>query len=132
MIGVARWEERGYGASGYAPPIRDSPAGVGRWRGARCAAAFEDLDNDHAAAAARARRAMIGCGEVCIRCVARCRRVCRRARGGDKPSGARDIGLAASTGEQTVEAPHNEHAMPCPSWLERLASAAAESKMEAS
>ena len=40
------------------------------------------------------------------------------------------LGLQPSTGDQTVEAPHNEHAMPCPSWLERLASAAAESKME--
>ena len=45
-----------------------------RGRAARCAAAGKDLDNDHAAAAARARRAMIGRG-VWSGGVVHCRRI---------------------------------------------------------
>ena len=43
-------------------------------RAARCGAAGKDLDNDHAAAAARARQAMIGRG-VRISGVVHCRRI---------------------------------------------------------
>jgi hypothetical protein len=54
-------------------------------RTAWCTAAAKDLDNDHPAAAARARRAMIGRG-VQIGGVVRCRRI-NRHRGGDQLSG---------------------------------------------
>jgi hypothetical protein len=47
-----------YGLGGHRGPDR----GFGRWRAARCAAAPEALDDDHAAAATRARRAMVCCG----------------------------------------------------------------------
>ena len=56
-------------------------------RAARCAAAAKDLDNDHAAAAARARRAMIGRG-VGSECVVCCRRLDLRDWGVDKLLGA--------------------------------------------
>jgi hypothetical protein len=62
-----------------------SDLGVGRWRGTRCAAALEDLDDDHATAAARARRAMIGCSAVDIRYVVRRWRLRRRAFGAGLP-----------------------------------------------
>src|SRR6478672_9023474 len=52
------------------------PGAGGRWA-AGYVAARKDLDNDHAAAAARARRAMIGHG-VGIDCVVRCRRLCAK------------------------------------------------------
>src|SRR6516164_6145661 len=67
-------------------------------RAARLAAARKDLDNDHAAAAARAWRAMIS-RDVRIGCVARRRRIGGRQRGGDQLPGTRDIGLAAGAGE---------------------------------
>jgi len=58
----------------------------------------KDLDNDHAAAAARARRAMIGRG-VRIGCVVRCRRIDLWYWGGHQFPGARDVGLAAGAGQ---------------------------------
>ena len=69
----------------------------GRWS-ARCAAARKDLDNNHAAAAARARRAMIGRG-VRIDRVVRGRRIDLRYWGGDQLLGSRNVGLAAGAGE---------------------------------
>jgi type IV secretory pathway TrbL component len=72
-------------------------------RAARCAAACKDLDNDHAAAAARAQRAMIGRG-VRIGGVVRCRRIDPRHWGGDQLLGTRNVGLAAGAGEQPVVA----------------------------
>ena len=79
---------------------RDPGAGG---RAARCAAACKDLDNDHAAAAARAWRAMIGRG-VRIGCVARLRRIGGRQSGGDQLPGTRDVGLAAGAGQQPIVA----------------------------
>jgi len=72
--------------------------GAGRRWAARCAAARKDLDNGHAAAAARARRAIIGRG-VRIGCVVRCRRIDLRYWGGHQFPGARDVGLAAGPGQ---------------------------------
>ena len=69
----------------------------GRWA-ARCAAARKDVDNDHAAAAARARRAMIGRG-VRIDCVTRCRRIDLGYWGGHQLLGSRNVGLAAGAGQ---------------------------------
>src|SRR6516225_11032585 len=80
---------------------RGTDPGVGRWWGAGYAAARKDLDNDHAAAAARARRAIIGRG-VRIGCVVRGRRVDLRYCGGHQLFGARDIGFAGGSGEQSV------------------------------
>ena len=68
----------------------------------RCAGADKDLDNDHAAAAARAQRAMIGRG-VRIGCVVRRQRFDLRDCG-DQLLGARDIGLATGAGQQPVVA----------------------------
>ena len=62
----------------------------------------KDLDNDHAAAAARAWRTMIGRG-VRI-CVVRCWRIDLRHCGGHQVLGARDIGFAAGAGQQSVVA----------------------------
>jgi len=66
---------------------------LGRWRGARCAATLEDFDDDHAAAATGAWRAMIrrdAGGQV--RVVMLYRRIHRdRHRHGDQFSGARDV-----------------------------------------
>ena len=59
-------------------------------RAARCGAARKDLENDHAAAAARTRRAMIGNG-VGIGCVVRCRRIDLRYWDGHQFPGARDV-----------------------------------------
>src|SRR5215469_6165228 len=72
-------------------------------RAARCAAAGKDLDNDHATAAARARRAMIG-HDLRIGGVACCRWLDLRHWGGHQLLGARDIGLAAGAGQQPVVA----------------------------
>jgi len=72
-------------------------------RAARCGAARKDLDNDHAAAAARARRVMIGCG-VRIGGVVRCWLIDLRYWGGHQLPGARDVGLAAGAGQQPVVA----------------------------
>jgi hypothetical protein len=70
--------------------------GIGGWS-ARCGAARKDLDKDHAPAAARTGRAMIGNG-VGIDRVVRCRRLHLRDWGGDQFPGARDVGLAAGAG----------------------------------
>src|ERR1700741_5645230 len=68
-----------------------------------CAAARKDLDNNHAAAAARARWAMIG-HDVRIGCVVCCRRLDLRDWGAHKLLGARDVGFAAGAGQQPVVA----------------------------
>src|SRR4051812_43449740 len=81
----------------------------GLWRGrtARCRGALEDLDDDHAAAATRAGRAMV-CrgaggliGVVVLGVVVLGRRIWRQRHGNQLP-GARDVGLAAGAGEQPV------------------------------
>jgi hypothetical protein len=72
-------------------------------RGAWCAAAPKDLDNQHAAAAARARWALIG-GGVGIGAVVQRERINRRHRGSDQLPGARNVGFAAGAGEQPVVA----------------------------
>ena len=79
--------------------------GIGRRRAARCAAALEDLDDDHAAAAARAWRAMVcrGAGGS-VGVVALAGGSTAGIGRGDQLSGARDIGLAAGAGEQPVVA----------------------------
>ena len=77
--------------------IGSGPDPVAGGRAARLAAARKDLDNDHAAAAARAWRAMIG-DEIRIGCVLCCRRLDGRHWGGHQLLGACDIGLAAGTG----------------------------------
>ena len=79
----------------------DTGAG-GRWA-ARCTVARKDLDNDHAAAAARAWWAMIGRG-VRIGCVVCCQRLDLRHWGGHQLPGTRNVGLAAGTGEQPIVA----------------------------
>src|SRR3954447_24379708 len=74
------------------------------WRGrtARCRAALEDLDDDHAAAATGAGRAMVcrSAGGL-IGAVVLGRRIWRQ-RHGDQLPGARDVGLATGAGEQPV------------------------------
>ena len=82
--------------------IASNPDPGGRW-GTRCTAARKDLDNDHAAAAARARRVMIGCG-VRIGGVVRCWLIDLRYWGGHQLPGARDVGLAAGAGQQPIVA----------------------------
>jgi hypothetical protein len=72
-------------------------------RAARCAAAGKDLDNEHAAAAARAWRTMIGRG-LWVGGVVRCRRINLRHWSGHQLPGASDVGLAAGTGQQPVVA----------------------------
>jgi len=62
-------------------------------RAARCGAAGKDLDNDHAAPAARARRAMIGRG-VRIGGVVHCRRIDLCHWSSHQLPGAGDVGLA--------------------------------------
>ena len=69
-----------------------------RYRAARGGAARKDLDNDHAAAAARAWRAMIGRGGR-IGCVVCCWWLDLRHWGADKLLGARDVGFAAGAGQ---------------------------------
>src|SRR3954471_15901586 len=87
-----------------------SNPGIAGRRTARCAAPLEELDDDHATAAAGTWRATLGCGAVrisgavCLSCVVRCRRLCRRLRGGDQLPGSCDIGLAAAAGEQPIVA----------------------------
>ena len=78
-------------------------------RAARYAAALEDLDDDHAAAAAGTWRATLGCGAAAsavplLSCIARRCRLCQRLRGGDQLPGACDVGFAAGAGEQPVMA----------------------------
>ena len=77
--------------------------GAGGRGTARCGAAGKDLDNDHAAAAARARWAIIGRG-VRIGGVVRCWLIDLRYWGGHQLPGARDVGLAAGAGQQPVVA----------------------------
>src|SRR5215471_6544175 len=72
-------------------------------RAARGAAARKDLDNDHMAAAARARRAMIGRG-VWIGRVVRCQWLDSCHGAGHQLLGARNVGFAAGGGEQPVVA----------------------------
>ena len=79
---------------------RDPGAGG---RAARCAAACKDLDNDHAAAAARAWRAMIGRG-VRIGGVVYCQRLDLHHWSSHQRPSARDVGLAAGAGQQPVVA----------------------------
>ena len=82
--------------------LHPDPRIGGRWA-TRRAAARKDFDNDHAAAAARARRSVIGRG-VWIDRIVRCRRIDRRHWGGHQLVGSRNIGLAAGAGQQTVMA----------------------------
>src|SRR4029077_681949 len=63
--------------------------------GPRGALPRKDLDKDDAAAAARARRAMIGRGGIDVRGVVRRRRIDRRHWGGHQLLGVRAVGLAA-------------------------------------
>ena len=72
-------------------------------RAARCAAAPKDLDNNHAAAAARARRAMIG-RDIRIGGVRRRRWLGGRHRVGDQLFGTGNVGLAAGAGEEPIVA----------------------------
>jgi hypothetical protein len=81
--------------------IASNPARGAGGRAARCATAPKDLDNQHAAAAARARWAMIS-GGVGIGAVVRRERINRRHRGSDQLPGARNVGFAAGAGEQPV------------------------------
>ena len=72
-------------------------------RAAWCGAARKDLDNDHAATAARTWRTMIGPG-VWIGGVVHCRRLNLRHCRGHQLPGARDVRLAAGAGQQPVVA----------------------------
>ena len=72
-------------------------------RAARCGTAGKDLDNDHAAAAARAWRTMIG-GGVRIGGVVHCRRINLRHWSSHQLLGARDVGLATGARQQPVVA----------------------------
>src|SRR5262244_2809192 len=72
-------------------------------RTARCGGAGKDLDNDHAAAAARAWRTMIG-GGVRIGGVVHCRWINLRQWSSHQLPGARDVGLAAGARQQPVVA----------------------------
>jgi hypothetical protein len=73
-----------------------------RWA-ARSGGPRKDFDNDHAAAAARARQAMIGRG-VWTDCVVCCLRRVLRDWGANELLGARDVGFAAGAGQQPVVA----------------------------
>src|SRR5258708_5233652 len=84
---------------------RGPERGFGRWRAAGCAAVPKALDDDHAAAATRAWRAMGCCGAgVQARVVARWRGVRRCGWGGGPFSCACYSGLAGGAGEQSVVA----------------------------
>ena len=72
-------------------------------RASGCVAAGKDLENDHAAAAARARWAMIGRG-VPIGGVVHCRRINLCHWSSHQLPGARDVGLAAGARQQPVVA----------------------------
>src|SRR5215831_1517950 len=83
---------------------RSSESGLGPragGRAARCGAAGKDLDNDHAAAAARAWRTMIGGG---VRIGGVVRRINLRHWSSHQLPGARDVGLAAGARQQPVVA----------------------------
>jgi len=83
--------------------IASNPARGAGGRAAWCAAAPKDLDNQHAAAAAPARQAMIG-GGVGIGAVVRGQRINRRHRGSDQLPGVYDIGLTTGARQQPVVA----------------------------
>src|ERR1700746_4061394 len=72
-------------------------------RAARCGAAGKDLDNDHAAPAARARRAMISRG-VWIGGVVHCRRIDLCHWSSYELPSAGDVGLAVGACQQPVVA----------------------------
>src|SRR5499427_5201165 len=72
-------------------------------RAARCGAAGKDLDNDHAAAAARAWRTMISRG-VRIGDVVHCRWINLRHWSSHQLPGVRNVGLAAGARQQSVVA----------------------------
>src|SRR5262245_51749794 len=83
---------------------RSSESGLGPsagGRAARCGAAGKDLDNDYAAAAARAWRTMIGGG---VRIGGVVRRINLRHWSSHQLPGARDVGLAAGARQQPVVA----------------------------
>src|SRR6516164_1652045 len=92
---AARRREGGSSTQVLVPALEGGPL--------RCAAARKDLDNNHAAAAARAWRAMIGRG-AWIGGVVHCRRFDLRRWSGHQLPGARDVGLAAGAGQQPVVA----------------------------
>jgi len=75
----------------------------GGGRAARCAATPKDLDDEHAATAARARRAVIGRG-IQIGGAVRRRRLGFWHWGGDQLPGTCDIGLTTGAGQQPVMA----------------------------
>src|SRR5215831_14471206 len=81
---------------------RPDPRTGRRWA-AGCGGACKDLDNEHAAAAGWARRAMIGRG-VRTDSVVCCRRAVVRGWGADKLLGTRDVGFAAGARQQPVVA----------------------------
>src|SRR6202047_2236768 len=84
---------------------RGSDRGFGRWRAAGCAAALEGLDDDHAAAATRAWRAMVCCGAgVQVRVVVLYRPIGHWHWRADQFSGACNVALAGGAGEQSVVA----------------------------
>src|SRR6202011_1083461 len=77
--------------------------GIGRRRGAGCSGALEGPDDNHAATATRAWRAMVCCGAGgWVRLVALHRRIGHRHGHCDQFSGTRDILLAGGAGEQPV------------------------------
>src|SRR6516164_4781774 len=82
---AARRREGGSSTQVLVPALEGGPL--------RCAAARKDLDNNHAAAAARAWRAMIGRG-AWIGGVVHCRRFDLRRWSGHQLPGARNVGLA--------------------------------------
>src|SRR6202045_1907093 len=82
---------------------RGPDPGIGRRRGAGCSGALEGPDDNHAATATRAWRAMVCCGAGgWVRLVACHRRIGHRHGHGDQFSGTRDILLAGGAGEQPV------------------------------
>src|ERR1700730_10151152 len=77
------------------------PAAASQLKAARCAS----CDDNHAATATRAWRAMVCCGAGgWVRLVALHRRIGHRHGHGDQFSGTRDILLAGGAGEQAVVA----------------------------
>src|SRR6187455_3440872 len=78
--------------------------GLGGRRPTRCTAAFEEFDDDHAAAATRTWRATIGCSAIRIGGVVRRCRLFRQRRGGNQLSGVRDVRFATGAREQPIMA----------------------------
>ena len=77
---------------------------MGRRRAARCRAALEALDDNHAAAATGAWRAVVYRGAGGLIGVVVLGRWIWRDWNGEQLPGARDVGLAAGAGEQPVVA----------------------------